>query len=140
MPNGERGEDVVPEFEVFTHRGMQGDGGGPFVTVQRGGSFALTPVADQLLGRPEAVELMYDRERRVMGFRAVASTIPHGYRVRAQKGSSSRLVSGKAFTRHYGIATDTARRYPATMIGDVLAVKLNDEAMKTARQTEDAAV
>ena len=126
----------MPAFEVFTHRGRQG-GGGSFVTVQRRGSFALTPAADQLLGRPEAVELLYDRETRVMGFRAVASSVAHAYRVRSQKATASRLVSGKSFTRHYGIATDTARRYPASMIGDVLAIELQDDGRMPGAGVED---
>jgi hypothetical protein len=132
----ERGVDVTPAFEVFRYCGHQ-SGGGPFVTVQRGGAFALTRAADQLLGMPDAVELLYDRGTRVMGFRAAAPSVPHAYRVRPQKATASRLVSAKAFTKYYGIATDTARRYPAMMIGDVLAVDLNDDAMTTARGRRD---
>lgn len=116
----------MPEFEVFTRRATPLSKG-PFVTIQRKGILSLNLDAFEALGKPEAVELVYDRSERVMGFRPVSPDVPHAYRPRKQGASSSFLVAGQAFTRYYGIVTDTARRYPATMIDDVLAIDLKAE-------------
>jgi hypothetical protein len=136
---GERGEHVVPNFEVFTGRSSR-RGAGPFVTVQRAGVLSLNRDAYQLLGKPEWVELLYDRGASLMGFRAAGTRVPHAYRVRSQKASSSVLVSGGAFTRHYGIPTDVARRYPAALSDGVLVVDLTaDAAVATGRDPEEQA-
>ena len=85
-----------------------------------------------MLGRPEAVELLFDREEQVMGFRSAAKDLPHTYAVRPQAKSSSLLVSGRAFNQHYGIVVDTSRRYPATMMDDVLAIDFtNSDAVES---------
>jgi hypothetical protein len=72
------------------------------------------------------VELLFDRDERVMGFRAVPKDVSHAYAVRAQKNASSHLVSGRAFNQYYGITVDASRRYSASMIDDVLAIDLKD--------------
>jgi hypothetical protein len=128
----------VPDFEVFTSRSVR-EATGPVVTVQRGGVLSLNRDVFRLLGEPAAVELLFDRGAQVMGFRAAEATLSHTYPVRRQKSSSSLLVSGRAFTQYYGIATDVARRYPATKIGDVLAVDLKEDSVTTGRHTEEAA-
>jgi hypothetical protein len=126
------------DFEVYRKHLTRG-GVGPYVTVQRGGILSLTCEAAALLGNPKAVELLFDRGAHVMGFRGAAANVPHAYRVRPQPASSSLLVSGRAFTRHFGIPTDVARRYPATMIGDVLAVHLAGGGAATGQQMEEEA-
>jgi hypothetical protein len=78
------------------------------------------------LGQPEAVELLFDRDEQVMGFRAVPKDVAHAYAVRAQKNASSHLVSGRAFNQYYGITADASRRFPASMVDDVLAIDLKE--------------
>lgn len=129
---------MVPEFEVFASRSVR-EATGPVVTVQRGGVLALNRDVVELLGEPAAVELLFDRGARIMGFRAAEATVPHAYRLRPQKASPSVLVSGRSFTQYYGIPTDETRRYAATMIGDVLAVDLKEVGATTGQHTEEAA-
>ena len=115
----------MPKFEVFTRRATP-VAKGPYVTIQRKGIISMNREAFEAMGSPEAVELLYDRDERVVGFRPVGRDVPHAYRPRKQGASSSYLVAGQAFTQYYGIATDTARRYPATMIDGVLTVDLKE--------------
>ena len=86
-------------FEVYrkpsSRAGME-----PAVSVQRGGNFSLNSGACQLLGKPAAVELLYDRSARLIGFRPAGAEAPHAYRLRPQKEGTSLLVSGGAFARH----------------------------------------
>ncbi|TQM01618.1 hypothetical protein [Pseudonocardia kunmingensis] len=114
-------------FEVFTKR-MVPLANQPYVTVQKRGTISMNKSAHALLGDPGAVELLYDATAKVMGFRAVAETVEHAYAIRAMGGkaaSSTFMVSGRAFFRYYGIDTDEARRYPATIEDGVLCVDLS---------------
>ena len=108
------------------------------LTIHPRGLFSVNRAAHMALGEPEAVEFLYDRAERVIGLRGVSPQVPHAYAVRPQATSSSVLVSGRAFTRHYGIPVDVARRYPARIIGDVLAVDVND-GVPTGRRTVESA-
>jgi hypothetical protein len=128
----------MPDFEVFTSRPARG-GMEPSVTVQRAGILSVNREAYELLGMPSAAELLFDHGARMMGFRAAQLTVPHAYRLRRQKASSSVLISGKSFLRHFGITANETRRYPATMIGDVLAVDLKEGGATTGQYTEEAA-
>ena len=110
----------MPVFEVFTGRAYPA-GEEEVITIHRRGLLSVNRAAHIALGEPEAVELLYDWNERVMGLRAVSPEVQHAYPVRRQRATSSLLVSGRAFTTCYGIPTETARRYQARMLGDVLA-------------------
>src|SRR5215213_2963119 len=121
-----RGGVIVATFEVFMGRAS------PIpreaaLTIYPRGVFSVNRAAFGALGEPVAVELLFDPTERLIGLRGVSRQVPHAYPLRTQAASSSMLISGRAFARHYGISTDVARRYPATMIGDVLAVDTNEE-------------
>jgi hypothetical protein len=114
-------------FEVFTKR-MIPLANQPYVTVQKRGTISMNKSAHALLGDPDAVELLYDADAKVMGFRAVPETVEHAYAIRAMGGkaaSTTYMVSGRAFFRYYDIDTDEARRYPAALTDGVLCVDLS---------------
>ena len=100
----------------------------PFVTVQKRGPLGLNRSAFAALGEPKAVELLYDRDRELIGIKATSAKEPYAFPVRPQgrKGSrpSNYLIAGQAFTKHYGIDTTVARRFPAEMEDDTLVVDL----------------
>ncbi len=100
----------------------------PFVTIQMRGPLSLNYSAYRTLGEPEAVELLYDRESETVGLRPVSPKESYAFPVRPQgrkdKRPSNYVIAGQAFTKHYGIDTSVAKRYPAEMQGDVLAVDL----------------
>jgi hypothetical protein len=113
----------MTEFDVF-RRQVPPVALEPTVTVQRDGLLTLNHAAYMELGAPEAVVLLYARRERLMGLRAAAAGTPDAYRVRKPSVGPGFLVSGRAFTRHYEIPTDIARRYHAAMIDGVLTVDL----------------
>lgn len=113
----------MPNFEVFNRRAAPVTAQ-PLVTIQKRGTMSFNRAAFEALGGPEAVELLFDRQERVVGFRPVGADVPHAYRPRKQGHTYNYLVAGQAFTQHYGIETDTARRYPAAMLDGVLVVDL----------------
>lgn len=114
-------------FEVFDKRAA-GVSKHPRVTIQRQGMFSFNKPAYSLMGEPEALELLYDRENERVAFRPVEAGRARSFPVRSQ-GSPSRtlMVAGRSFTKHYGLDTSQARRYPVTMEGDMLVLDLRGD-------------
>lgn len=119
----------MPNFEVFTRRSspIRKE---PLVTIQRKGMFSLNLAAYEALGSPEAVELLYDPDERIVGLRSVNPEAAHAYPVRTMGNGNTRLIAGTAFTHFHGIDTGVARRYSATMYGDVLGIDLKQEGLE----------
>jgi hypothetical protein len=117
------------DFERFDQRHIA-IAGSPFVTIQKGGRvMTINRPAHEMLGSPEAVELLYNKKNRVVGIREVSKKEPYAFPLRAQgrKGRepSNYLVAVQAFTKHYNIDTSVAMRYPAEMQEDILTISLN---------------
>jgi hypothetical protein len=117
------------DFERFDKRHIA-IAGSPFATIQQGGRvMTLNRVAYEMLGGPEAVELLWNKQNRVIGVRQVSPKEPYAFPLRAQgrKGRepSNYLVAAQAFTKHYDIDTSVAMRYPVEMQGDVLTIPLD---------------
>jgi hypothetical protein len=114
-------------FETFDKRRV-GRTKQALVTIQRGGNFSFNKATYDLLAKPEAVELLYDREREIIGFRKTSLENPRAFPLRPQgKNAVSFMVAGQAFTKHYEIDTTTARRYPVKLEGDILTLDLQGE-------------
>lgn len=113
----------MPNFETFTRRASSGTST-PLITIQQGGHFGVNLAAYELMGSPERVEFLFDRDAQIIGFRACDESVPHSYPVNKQPASISYAISGKAFCNFYGIEVGTARRYVAERTGDILTVDL----------------
>lgn len=99
----------------------------PTLTIQKRGLISLNRSAYATLGNPEAVELLWDASRNVVGLRAADATDPNAYPVRAQNAKSDSgplLIAGSAFTKFYDIDTDRARRWVPFVEGEILCVDL----------------
>lgn len=115
-------------FEVFDKR-LTPLTKAPVVTIQKRGVMSLNRAAHALIGEAETVELLYDRDEKVIGIRPVADNVPHGYLVRPQSATKSTgplLIAGTAFAQYYGIDTTTTRRWTPTVQGDILCIDLKD--------------
>jgi hypothetical protein len=90
---------------------------------------SLNRTVYELLGKPEAVELLFDPDDQRIGLRKVPATEPYAFPVRGQgrKGQSpsNYVLSTQAFAKHYGIDTSLARRFPVEMEEDILVVDLS---------------
>ena len=112
-------------FEVFDRKGTPTTSK-PWVTIQSRGNFGMNRAAFEALGEPIAVELLFDAEARRVGFRPADPEALNAYPVRKQANSDSYVLAGRAFTNYYKIDTSEARRYDVEMVGDILAIDLND--------------
>jgi len=111
-------------FEEFDKRAAAASKS-PFVTIQRRGLFSLNRAAIELMGNPEAVVLLYDREEKLIGFRPAPLTDPRALPVRSQgKNASTFMVAGQAFAKYYDLDTSVAQRYAVEMRGDILVLDL----------------
>jgi len=116
-------------FEVFDKRAAVATKN-PMVTIQKGGAFSLNRAAYDLMGSPETVELLFDPEDRLIGFRPVSSTSPQAYPIRPQgKNAATFMIAGRAFGKHYGLNTDVARRYSTELQDDILVLDLKSDSI-----------
>lgn len=116
----------MPNFEKF-RRYKVTEAPTPMVAFHIRGLFALNELAYDALKRPEAIELFYDRDERVVGFKASTRDSPDSYAVRHHT-KHSYQVEGRSFIKYYGIPEEAAgRRYAAKMVDDILAVDLKQQ-------------
>jgi hypothetical protein len=90
---------------------------------------SLNKAAHDLVDNAETVELLYDRDRRVIALRAADDSSPHAYAVRngSKRGPGQAIVSATAFTQHYGIDTTATRRWKPFVEDGMLCVDLTQE-------------
>jgi hypothetical protein len=110
----------------------------PTVTIQKRGNISFNVPAFLALGSPESVELLYDRDERLVAIHKVEPSAPSAYVARplSQRNRtqtpSSYLVSGIAFTSYYGIPTDVARRWTAHVQDEMLVIDLKEPGVEVA--------
>jgi hypothetical protein len=113
-------------FDVFQKQ-RQAATTEPAVTLQRRGAFSMNAPAYAILGRPKAVELLYDRKEHLVGMRPALEESPNSYPVRpVTKGSSNYLVAGTAFAKYYGIELGVARRWIGQIRDGMLVLDLKE--------------
>jgi hypothetical protein len=128
----------MAQFETF-NRGLLTLKSHPHVTIQKRGALSMNRSAFVALGSPDAVELLYDRQARVIGLRPVRPTADHAYQVRRSTRAHSGpwIISAMAFMHYYDVDITKTRRWSAQLDNDVLCVDLNQEPtiVETARRT-----
>ena len=120
---------VSMPFEVFDKKAATASKS-PMVTIQKQGSFSLNRAAYKLIEEPEAVELLFDRAKQLIGFRPASPDSPRSYPVRPQgKSGATLMIAGQAFTKYYKLDTSVARRYSAKVTDGILVVDLKGESV-----------
>ena len=117
----------MPEFQTFKKR-MVPLTKAPYVTIQRRGTMSFNRAAYAALGEPAAVELLYDPDEKIMGFRGIEPEVEHAYSIRPVGGSNDNtyMVSGRAFTQFFNIDTAIARRYRVYAEDGVLCLDMKE--------------
>lgn len=107
----------MPNFQVFS-REVARSREEPMFTLQARGLLSLNSAVFRALGEPQAVELLYDANLRIIGLRKVAQGDPNAYAVRKQKSAQSYLVATQGFLAYHGIKTIMAQRFLAHDYGE----------------------
>jgi len=117
-------------FEVYDKRRASASKH-PYVTMQRRGPFSFNRAAYELMGSPEAIELLYDRDEERIGFRPASPDRPQAFPMRPQgKNSVTHIVAGQSFANHYGLDVSVARRYPVRMEDEILVLDLRGDSVE----------
>ena len=114
-------------FEVFK-KGSAPISSVPSVTVQKRGLISMNRSAHVLIGAPEAVELLWDPDRKVIGIRPTDLSNPNAYPARAQGSKSERgpfLIAGALFAQYIGMDTTVAMRWVPTVEDDILCIDVS---------------
>ncbi len=117
---------TMPNFQVFDKRAIPMKKR-PQVTIQAKGTLSFNASAHRLLGEPKAVELLYDREERVIGFRPTEPDGLNAYPMRPVSAGGNFVVAGIAFLKYYDIPFGVPIRYEADFADGVLMVDLKGE-------------
>jgi hypothetical protein len=113
----------MPEWRSL-ERGARAIAGTPTVGIQATkGNLTLNQAAFIALGSPEAVEVLYDPDERLIGLRA-ATLSTATYPVHKQGKSATYWIAGKALVRAMNLDVSRARRYDATLLDGVLTLDL----------------
>ena len=71
------------------------------VTMGPDGVIYMNAAAWDALGRPEAVEMMFDKPRHVIGLRKCGPLTDGAFQVKAKSGSKGRVIHASAFCMHF---------------------------------------
>ena len=117
-------------FEVFDKRKAP-LAKSPSVTIQKRGIFSLNKAAHKLIGEPETVELLFDRENLVIGLRA-SEVSGHAYAIRPQtaRDNGQVILSATAFTQYYDIDTTVSRRWEPYEKDGILCIDLKSHSVE----------
>jgi hypothetical protein len=95
---------------------------------EKKGLIALNRSAYALIGDPEAVELLWDADRKVIGVRAAELVNPNAYPARPQSSNTTKgpvLVAGTKFTQFIGMDTSRAMRWVPTVEDNILCIDIS---------------
>ncbi|MGI8868349.1 MAG: hypothetical protein ACR2F6_05730 [Mycobacteriales bacterium] len=118
----------MANFESF-NRWMLPLKADPHVPIQKRGTISLNRSAFAAIGSPDAVELLYDRERGIVGLRPIDVKADNAYHVRRTSASASGpwVISAMGFTRFYDIDTSVSLRWAAYLENEVLCADISKE-------------
>jgi hypothetical protein len=108
----------MPDFEVFERKNARSSSE-PTVTITVRGTLNLNEAAFKLLGKPDAVTLLYARAERTIALHPAEQSEPNAYLVRPLgKTGHSRTVVAREFCAWIEADLSAARRYPLELDGE----------------------
>lgn len=117
-------------FEVFDKR-MAPLAKAPSITIQKRGIFSINKTAHKLIGEPETVELLFNKDEQIIALRP--STEAHAYAMRSpssRANTGQSVMSATAFTQYYDIDTSVSRRYTPYEKDGMLCIDLQGPNVK----------
>lgn len=116
-------------FEVFDKR-MAPLAKAPSVTIQKRGIFSINKAAHKLIGEPDTVELLFDKDEQVIALRP--SSEAHAYKVRPQsdRDTGQVILAATAFTQYFGIDTSVSRRWTPYEQDGMLCIDLQGKSVE----------
>jgi hypothetical protein len=134
LSNGAHNDKVrsaAVAFELF-QKGSAPLPSVPSVTIQKRGLFSLNDAAQSLIGTPEAIQFLWDSERRLIGLKPVPINTPNAYPARRMSASTRSsnhgpvIGAGTMFTKFIELDTSKAHRWIPRLEDGLLIIDLND--------------
>lgn len=126
----------MPNWETFTFQGSK-RATVLRVTLSIRRIFALNQLAFDEIGKPEFVELLFDRKARLIGLKPSKKNVKHAYPIRKQGKNRSYIIAGKAFCTYYGITVSHSVWFTdVTMQEGVMVLDLNKTTKVTQGKTK----
>ncbi len=111
----------------------------PRVTLRTSDHMVLTPAAVALMGEEVTqVQIGFNAETRAVGIRPANEGAKGKYRLRPQNGSAKRLLDGKRFFAHVGVAIEKAASFDVEDFSDGIIGFYLPEAAETSEPTAPA--
>lgn len=124
---------ALPGFDLFTDH-FRRVTKAPTASIHSKGVIALNALCLQKMGEPQAVQMLYNAEQRVIALRPVPEGAPYSMPVRfPNRGSRSAVVSAKAFLDSYGIPSNKAIDLKVSFAGPIALLALPSEAVSDDR-------
>ncbi|MEJ5869363.1 hypothetical protein WDV85_16655, partial [Pseudokineococcus sp. 5B2Z-1] len=98
----------------------------PTVTIQKARVFSISRSAHALIDSPAHVELLWDPERSIVGFRATEETNPNAFATRSTSDTAPVIVAGAKFIDVYKIDASVSRRWVAYEEDGILCVDISE--------------
>lgn len=130
--------DNETTWEEFDYTGASKADNRPYISLQVRGSFQINRASYELMGKPIAVKLLYDRQKQLIGFRPAQEGERASYTVRKATTSETYMVAARAFVNYYDIEVHETRRYQAKSVGNIVAIDLNTPDSATNRGAKAA--
>lgn len=126
-------------FEVFDKKSAPSSEV-PIVTIQKKGILSLNAAAHQIIDGKNVVELLFDRDRRVMALRP-ADPSPRTYKLRKAASGNQMLLSATAFMKVYDVDVTVTKRYQPFKEDGMLCLDLSSPTSqgRGTRATKDSA-
>lgn len=125
-------------FQVF-EKGSAPAKSVPTITVQKRGTLSVSRAVFDELGKPEAVELLWDVDRKAIALRPSDVSAPNAYGLRensATKGRGPLSLAGSAFTQFIELDTTQARRWVAKFEDGMAVVDTTEPAQNIVSNRE----
>ena len=98
------------------------------VSINRRGNMFLNRHAIDAMGEPQAVVLLYDRRRSIIGLKPASSNRHNAYRLKRKNRASGRVLYSSNFCRRFAICPDETLGFTAAEINKdgILILDLNE--------------
>ena len=107
------------------------------VSINRKGVMFVNGTAFELLGRPEAVVLLFDRKEKVIGLNPAPASVKGTFRLKDHSKGRHRIINAAPFCRKFGIRIDGTSAFVQPWLDDhgILLLDLKSTVPARARRT-----
>lgn len=109
------------------------------IAIERTGQMRVNQSADVALGKPSAIQLLYNVAKQQIGVKACADSADGAIRLRRRENQVGFSFAASAFLRHYDVPFSETRRWPVSQVEGVLVIDLTGRPLAATRRGQKVA-